>query len=148
MKSTPWFAFGLVLLLVIAIGGCARTARDTQGFATVNTAVVDAPFMDAWRATKAVLRERGWDIYTRDKRGLFVAYTSMKRRRLLVPKRTQYTISLEPLADQGTRVTVETIDQVYGVTLLTYPGWHDRKTTDDAEALAILEAVQAKVSGA
>ena len=94
MRSLTWF--GLVGLPVVAavLGGCAHAARDTQGFALVNTAAVDGPFMDTWQATKAVLRERGLDLYTRDKRGVFVAYSAAKRRRLFMPKRTKFTISL------------------------------------------------------
>jgi hypothetical protein len=34
------------------------------------------------------------------------------------------------------------------VTLLTYPGWHDRKTEDHAAAQNILKAIEAKAGGA
>ena len=148
MKSPRWFAFGCVALLALLLGGCARAARDTTGFAVVTTGTVDAPFDATWQAAKAVLRERKLDIYTRDKRGVFVAYTPMKRRRLLLPKRVQYRFFLEPVSDDVTRVAIEAVQQVYGVTLLTYPGWHDRKMTDDTQAETLLEAIQAKVTGA
>ena len=36
---------------------------------------------------------------------------------------------------------------IFGTTLLTYPGWHDRKTTDHTEAKAILDGIAAKLSG-
>ena len=36
--------------------------------------------------------------------------------------------------------------QVYGVTLLTYPDWHDRKAANNNEAVAILESLKAKSS--
>lgn len=101
---------------------------------------------DTWQATKAVLREMDLEIYTRDKRGEFVAYTDMKRYlKLFTPRRTQLSIKLEPVSANSTKVTIETLQQVYGVTLLTYPDWHVRKTTDNQEALAILEALRAKV---
>jgi hypothetical protein len=72
----------------------------------------------------------------------------MKRHLLVAPRRTQYTITIESLSDQSTRVTVESVRQVYGVTMFTYPGWHDRKTTDSTEAVAILEAIETKTADA
>lgn len=137
----------LTLLLVAAVAaGCARAARDTSGFAMIDKATVSAPLMDTWQAAKAVLREQAMDIYTRDKRGVLVAYAPM-RRSLLVPNRVQFTITMAESSPTSTEITVESVKQVYGVTLLTYPAWHDRKTTDNQQALAILEAVQAKLSG-
>jgi len=147
MGGAKWLLAGLLLLSVLPLAGCARTARDTQGFAVSDTAVVDAPFQEAWQTAKTVLRERDYDIYTRDKRGVYVAFSKMKRSRLLIPKRVKYTVALVPVSDSTTEVTVESIRQVFGVTLLTYPGWHDRPATDDSETQAILEAIQAKVAG-
>ena len=72
MRVAKWLSTGLLLAAVLASAGCARTARDTQGFAVADMAVVDAPFQEAWQSAKAVLRERHYDIYTRDKRGVFV----------------------------------------------------------------------------
>lgn len=138
---------GLVFLAGAAGVGCARTARDTTDFAMADSIIVNAPLREAWQTTKAVLREMNLHIYTRDKRGVFVAYSPMKRRhRLLTPERTQLTVSLEPVSEETTRVTVKTVNQVYGVTLLTHPDWHGRKTTTNETALAILEAVQARLS--
>jgi len=69
------------LVVILAAGaGCARAARDTTGFARENSTIVDAPFKEAWQAVKGVLREQKLDIYTRDKRGTFVAYSKMHRR--------------------------------------------------------------------
>ena len=121
-----------------------RDARTTEGFALFDTSTVNAPFQDAWQMTKAVLREREYEIYTRDTRGVFVAYSPMRRNLFLVPQRVKYTVSLDAISDGATEITVESIKQVYGVTLLTYPGWHDRQMTDDGEAKALLEAVEAK----
>jgi hypothetical protein len=138
---------GIFLLsVVILLSGCAGAARDTSGFALSHTATVSAPLAETWQATKAVLREKGLDIYTRDKRGTFVAYSRMKRHRF-VPERTHFTIALEEAAPDSTRIRIDTVKQVYSVTLLTYPGWHDRKTTDEKQALAIQEAIEAEVSG-
>ena len=135
------------LIVVVALVGCARAARDTSGFAMADSATVDASFMDTWQTTKAVLREMDLNLYTRDKRGVFVAYSGMKRRHHIgTPHRTQLTITLEEVSGEATKITIETIRQVYGVTLLTYPDWHDRQTTDNETALAILEAIQGKLS--
>ena len=140
IKSIKWGS----LALVIALAGCASAARDTSGFAITDDATVNAPFDKAWQLTKAVLREQNLDIYTRDKRGFFVAFTPSKRHWRLVPHRQKYTITLEEVSATATHISIETVNQVYGVTLLTYPDWHDRKATNDAEAKAILKAVQAK----
>ena len=111
-----------------------------------DSAVVEAPFEEAWQTTKAVLREMELDVHTRDKRGRFVAYTGMTRRRLFVPNRVRYTVVLEPASPENTKVMIETMKQVYGVTLLTYPDWHDRKTHDNSTALEILERLEARTS--
>ena len=142
-----YFWVVMVALVLAVAGGCARAARDTTGFAITDTATLNTNLDDAWQATKAVLRERELDIYTRDKRGVFVAYSEMKRRALLVPHRTKYTIVLESLTDETTRVEIETVKQVYGVTLLTHPNWHDRQTTDNSVALTILEDLKARTGG-
>lgn len=133
------------MLVLLSVLGCARAARDTTDFAMTDAVTVEAPFEEAWQAVKAVLRDRELEVYTRDKRGLFVAYSSMKRR-LFVPGRIRYTIELSELSDHETGVRIETLREVYGVTLLTYPNWHARKTTDNAEAVAILAALQARLS--
>ena len=143
---------GLLLVLLIAVvgtglAGCAKEARDTSGFTISDNATVQAPFEQAWQAAKAVLREKKYDLYTRDKRGVFVAYSGSKKH-WTANTRTQFTLTLEPGGDNATKLTVEAVKQVYGVTLLTYPGWHDRKATDHKDSLAILEAVQAKITSA
>lgn len=132
--------------LMIAVGGCASAARDTTEFAMVDEATVNAPFDDAWQLTKAVLRERDIVTQTRDTRGFFVGFTDETRNLFLVPHRKKLTIHLEEVSASATKIRVETVDQVYGVTLLTYPDWHDRKTSDNAEAVEILAAIDAKAS--
>ena len=145
MKLSKGLLLGLLLLSLACSYGCARAARNTEGFATNDTITVNAPFQDTWQTAKAVLREEGYDLYTRDKRGVFIAYTDSKHR-LLSLHRKKYTVSLAPASDTTTQITVETIRQVYGATLLTYPGWHDRKTEDHTGAQEILNSIQAKVS--
>lgn len=147
MSISKCFAITALLALAALGGGCAKDARSTEGFAITDSITVDAPFQEAWQTTKAVLREKEYDIYTRDKRGVFVAFSKMKRTLGLVPHRVKYTVSLKSVSDESTEITVESIRQVYGVTLLTYPGWHDRKTEDHDGAVTILQAVQAKVGG-
>ena len=140
------FILGLLLAIVATSFGCARAARDTTGFTLMDSVMVEAPMAEAWEAARAVLLDMDVDLYTRDKRGVFVAY-SHTRRRMLVPYRQRHTVLLQPEGANATRVTVETIDQVYGVTLLTHPDWHDRKTTDGSVAQAIIEALQERLAG-
>ena len=135
------------LLALVLLGGCASAPRDKTGFASVDTVVVNAGFEDTWQATKAVLREMEMDIYTRDTAGEFVAFTRMERRyRVLTPKRIKLTIEVHEVSGQRTRVSVETVQQVYGVTPLTYPDWHDRQTNDNELAVSLLDAVKARTS--
>jgi len=137
----------MVLALIVPVlpTGCARAKLETAGFAITDTITVNKPLDDTWQDAKAVLREMELDIYTRDKRGEFVAYTPMKRRfYIFTPHRTQLSITMESLTSNSTAVTIETVDQVYGVTPLTYPDWHDRKTSDNEEALTILESLRTR----
>lgn len=140
--------FAVVAIFVgcaVCFGACRSASPDTTGFAQVNTSVVDASFPETWDYVKTVLREHEYVIYTRDKRGLFLAFTQEKRRRL-IPVRTQFTVTLASVSDAKTEVTVETIQQEYGVTLKTYPSWHDLPTKENADGLAILEEVRRKAS--
>lgn len=146
MRMPKWL---FLILLVAALGtlaGCARTMRNTEGFAITDSVTVNAPVDQAWQFVKEALREGKYDIYTRDKRGVFVAFTPMKRQMLLMPVRTKFTVAVEEETNTTTKVTVESIRQVFGVTPLTYPGWHDRKTTDHSHAQKILDAVCTKAS--
>lgn len=149
MRTPKWlFLFLFAGLVALGVTGCASDAKDTTGFAVSDSASVAIPFDQAWQVAKGVLREKQFDIYTRDKRGVFVAYSGSKRHRMVTNSRMQYTVALEREGDASTKITVETVKQVYGVTLLTYPGWHDRKATDHAEGLAILEAIKTKAAEA
>lgn len=145
MRLANLLAYVLLAAGLLHVAGCARAARDTTGFAKSESITVEAPFEETWQTVKLVLQERDLEIYTRDKRGLFVAYES-KGRRLFVPRRTKYTIELRDVSEFTTAIHVEALREVYGVTLLTYPDWHARQTPDDTAAAAILEAVQAKLA--
>ncbi|GEM_PF-608252 len=134
------------LVVLTGVVGCARAARDTTGFAMNDSEVINASFEETWQSTKAVLREMDLEIYTRDKRGRFVAFTGMTRRRVFVPHRVKYTIILEKESAETTKVMIESMRQVYGVTLLTYPDWHDRKTDDNSVALEILDRLKTRTS--
>ena len=138
----------LALAAVMLAGfGCARAARDTTGFAVREEATVKAPMEETWQAVKTILREQEYDIYTRDKRGAFVAYSDARRLLLVQPRREKYTIDVVAVNDAESKVVVEAVRQVYGVTLLTYPGWHDLQLTDNTQARALLDAVTAKLGG-
>ncbi len=141
MRRSTGFLLTTLLLLSGLMGGCARAARDTTGFALEHAVTVPASFEDAWQAVKRVLREQGYEIYTRDKRGVFVAFTQMNRK-FLQPNRLKLTVTLDHVSDAQTAIRIETRKQKYGVSALTYPGWHDRRATGAQSAEAILEAVQ------
>jgi hypothetical protein len=147
MKRCALIALILTFVVGAAGSGCARAARDTSGFALRDETVVNAPFEETWHTVKQVLREQGYEVYTRDKRGAFVAYTPMKRTLWVQPRRTKFTVELARIAAEETAISVESIRQVYGVTLLTHPNWHDRQQRDPQASQAILEAIQAKVAG-
>ena len=138
------FLYSSILLAIIALpSGCAHAPKDTTDFAVTQEIVVSAPFNDTWQAVKDILRENELDIYTRDKRGRFVAYTPEKRR-YFQPNRYQYTFNLQAVSENETKIALDTRKQRYGVTLLTYPGWHDQKTVEAPESQALLDAIQVR----
>jgi hypothetical protein len=150
MKRRSWYSLTPILILFLllssaAVTGCARAARDTTGFAVTDSTTANLSFNEAWQQVKAVLREQDYEIYTRDKRGVFVAFSGSKRS-LVQYHRIKLTIALEAVSETATKVSVDTLRQVYGVTLLTYPGWHDRKTQDHTRAQALLKAIEAKAA--
>lgn len=136
------------VLFAAPVLGCARAAKDTTGFAIEDARTIEAPFPAVWQAAKDVLRDKDLQIYTRDKRGEFVAFSDMHRQLLIfTPKRSKLTLTLEPLSSEATEARIVTINQVYGVTLLTYPNWHDRETEDSALAKQILAEIQGRATG-
>ena len=134
--------FSVTALFVVAtLGGCARSVPDTEGFALTDTAEIQLSASEAWQVTKQALLDLDLDLYTRDRRGRFVAFSSKKRGWFNLG-RVKYTIDLTEQAENRTKITVETLRQVYGSTLLTEPGWHDRKTTENSGAQQILDSIQ------
>lgn len=129
--------------------GCKSTPKEAKLLppAQVDSVVMSGAYEDVWQATRVGLLDGGFEIYTRDKRGLFVAYAKVRRHLFVWPNRTQLTVTLEELSGDSTRVSVETLEQGYRVTLLTYPDWRDntkpakKKKTGDV-GVALLEAIQ------
>jgi len=135
-------AMSVLGVLCFAVG-CATTLPDTGGFESTDAVTIGAGFDETWQATKAVLREMELEVYTRDKSGEFVAFSEMRRQfRVVTPRRVKITIRLEELSAESTSLSVESVEQVYGVKLLTYPDWHDRESVDNELAVTILESVR------
>lgn len=134
-----------VLALAVAVtglNGCATGKNDTTGFAIQQEVVLEQPYADAWQHVKRTLRANEYEIYTRDKRGTFVAYKGGKSLLgVLNSPREKYTLNLEPVTSSQTKVSIEAMKQVYGVSLTTYPDWHDRKTTNEARVAELIAAL-------
>lgn len=133
------------LIGVFLTPGCSTAPPVDEALGAVDSLVVQAPMDEAWQAVKGVLRNQEYLIYTRDLRGLFVAYTDIKRKGL-TRYRQQITVTLREQTRDSTEVTVEMVQQTYGVSLLTYPGWHDLKTEDHSTGELILAALTEKLS--
>ncbi len=140
------YAVSLCLLVVcgLVVVGC-RSTRGDEGpapGAAVESLTVGAAFKEVWQETRRALLEQKYEVYTRDTRGLFVAYTKVKRTLFLVPHRMRVTVTLESVSTDSTQVSVETVHQKYRVTLLTYPDWRDdpRPAAGD-EGRALLELI-------
>lgn len=130
------------------VSGCKSTPDGAALTpAQMDSVVLPGNFDDVWQATRLGLSQQGYEIYTRDKRGLFVVHTKVRRRLFLFPNRTQLTVTLEQVSADATRVTVETLKQGYRVTLLTYPDWRDSsKPADGDAALALLESIRSALA--
>jgi len=151
MARTRVNTWSIVIALTLAVlmlaPACAKSARDTTGFAVVRDLRADVPFEEAWQAVKAALRDQKLEIYTRDKRGAFVAYGDTHRLLFVQPHRVKYTIDLTSVGDRETAIHIEAVRQVYGVTLLTEPGWHDRKLKDERATQRLADAILAQLNG-
>ena len=139
-------AQSLCLLAVcgLLVAGCKSTGGDEgrAPTATLESLTVEAGFEEVWQATRRALLDQKYEVYTRDTRGLFVAYSKVKRRLFFLPHRMQLTLTLEPVSADSTRLSVETIHQKYRVTLLTYPDWRDDpKPAAGDEGRALLEMI-------
>jgi hypothetical protein len=137
----------MTLMLCCLMSACATRSDTAAEGAFVDTMIAPVPFAEAWKLTRDVLLEKDVEIHIRDKRGLFVVYTGMYRRKLVVPHRTKVTITLTIESDTSTRIAVETVHQKYSVTLLTHPEWLDqRDVSSDSTGVEILESVKSIIS--
>lgn len=125
--------------------GCAKALKDTSGLAEEKVFTVKAPFDKTWLATRDALKELNFNLYTRDKRGIFVAYEQPKREWLNL-KRVKYEIHLGSVNPEETKIFISAVSQVYGVTLLTEPDWHDRKLTKPSKSEEILNKILEKLN--
>lgn len=142
-KRRLWAIIVLFSGITLFAIGCAKSLKDTTGFAEEKVVTIKAPFDKTWEATKDTLRELNLQIYTRDKRGVFVAYD--QKRKEWAMKRIKYEINLGEINPNETKLYISAIKQVYGVTLLTYPGWHDRKITEKTKSDEIINKIMEKV---
>ena len=143
----------LVLCLVPVCGlvaaGCKSTPDDKAPLTVkVDSLTIQASLEKVWEGTRQALLDHNYEIYTRDKRGLFVAYTKVKRRLFILPHRTQLTVTVEAVSASETRLSVETIHQKYRVSLLTYPDWRDDpEPAQGDEGRDLLEAIKKAIGG-
>ena len=143
----------LVVCLVVVCGLVAAGCRSMPGnqpppAAKVDSLTIRGSFEEVWQGTRQALLDQSYEIYTRDKRGLFVAYTKVKRRLLIFPHRTQLTVTVEAISRDETRLSVETIHQKYRVSLLTYPDWRDDPDPAEGdEGRVLLEAIKEAIGG-
>ena len=136
----------IIGLSCIAVGCAGNSDTKPLSVSETHSEVLPASFEVAWESTRDALNNLNLQIYTRDKRGFFVSYGPIKRS-FFIPRRMQYTILLDEQSDGETGIELEAIPQLYGVSLLTYPGWRDdskTKLTDDSEA--ILEEIKSLVN--
>lgn len=131
-----------VAFAVAGLSGCATAKKDTTGFAVQQEVVLEESYADAWQHVKRTLLANEYEVYTRDKRGTFVAYKGGKSfLGVLNSPRQKYTVDLEPVSNGQTKVSVEVVKQVYGVSLTTYPDWHDRQTKGDDSVRELIGAL-------
>jgi hypothetical protein len=148
MNISPKLLVLLCLTLPVAtLLGCARAAENTTGFTLEERIEIDAAFEPTWQAVKGALREMELDIYTRDKRGVFVAHAYRDRQwfNWFTPERIEFSVQVRPLTSERTAITVEAVRQVYGVTLMTYPDWHDRPLEQDERIAELLARVRSRL---
>lgn len=136
----------LALTCLVAADGCARfQGRSAGERSTVPVSTeVDGEFKVVWAVVRDVLRESPVEVYTRDKRGRFVVFQD-KGRAFLTPRRLRFGITLRPVSESQTRVTVETFPEAYTVQLLTRPAWRPADFGDNSLAREILNSIQRRI---
>lgn len=155
----PWdggFCMGRPTLVVCLAAVCGFVATGCRSMpddapppsAKADSLTLQGTLEDVWQGTRQALLDQDYEIYTRDKRGLFVAYTKVKRRFFVFPHRTQLTVTIEAVSGDETRLSVETIHQKYRVSLLTYPDWRDDPDPAEGdEGGVLLEAIRGTIGG-
>jgi hypothetical protein len=107
--------------------------------------VIPVSFEEAWTMTRDALLEQEYRIYTRDKRGMFIAYTKERRNLLIFPHRIQFTIIIEEVTGETSRVAIESVEQRYKISFLSYPGWvSDVAATPEDTGQSIIDALNSK----
>jgi len=136
----------LALTCLLAADGCARLrgrAAGERSTAPVSTEV-DGEFKVVWAVVSDVLRDGPVEVYTRDKRGRFVMFQD-KGRAFLTPRRLRFVVTLRPVSESRTQVTVETFPEAYTVQLLTSPAWRAADFGDNSLAREILNSIQRRI---
>lgn len=140
------FKYGVLILAfacLLAADGCARLrgrAASERSTAPVS-ADVDGEFRLVWSVVRDVLRDSPVEIYTRDKRGTFEVFED-KGRVFLTARRLRLVITLRPVSESRTGVTVETFPEAYTVQLLTSPAWRPADFGDNSLAKELLNSIQ------
>ncbi len=129
--------------MIALCAGCAKSPPKALPDVPVDSIVLAVEFDDVWQATKTALKEQGYEIYTRDKRGMFVAYTK-KKRTFSIPNRARITVLLERVTTSSTRVSVEAVQERYRMPILRYSGWNEQPKVDLTERRqAVLQGIEA-----
>ena len=139
----------LTVVLILSACGCAgvrgRGVPVSEYSIPDVSADIEGEFKLVRDVVRDVLRESPVEVYTRDKRGMFVVFADM-RRAFLTPRRLRLVIGLEPVSESQTRVTVQTFAEVYTVQLLTYPAWRPGAFGDNSLAEAVVNSVNKRGS--
>ena len=148
-KLSIGHAAGLLTLSCLLAGiGCARVqgraGRVGEDAIPPVSAKVEGEFKLVRTVVRDVLRDSPVEIYTRDKRGIFVVFADMGRA-FITPRRLRLVISLRSLSENQTSVTVETFPEAYTVQLLTRPAWRPAAFGDNALAKEILDSLQRRI---
>jgi len=150
-SSIKYAAVLLALACLLAADGCARIRGQRVDEAESPTAPVSADveggFKLVWATVRNVLRNSPVEIYTRDKRGTFEVFED-KGRAFLTPRRLRLVITLRPVSQTRTHITVETFPEAYTIQLLTSPAWRTADFGDNSLAKEILNSVQERIRDA
>ena len=142
--SMKWVLGCVAAALILSACGCAglrgRVPANEYSISDVS-AEVGGEFRQVRDVVRDVLRENSVEIYTRDKRGLFVVYANV-RRAFLTPRRLRLVVTLERVSESSTRVTVQTFPEAYTVQLLTYPAWRPAAFGDNSLAKEIVSSIE------